>query len=220
MDTDMPPSEDAPRRADELHQRLQAGDQSALGELFDLHRERLWRMVQFRMDRRLAARLDPDDILQEAFVNAASRLQHYLQDPSRSLFVWFRLIVAQTMVDVYRRHLAAEMRDAGREVSLQGMKFPQATSVSLAAELLGSVTSPSQAAAREEAAGQLEAALQSMSELDQEVIALRHFEDLTNSEVAEVLGIQPTAASNRYVRALTRLKQVLEGIPGFDPQQG
>jgi RNA polymerase sigma-70 factor (ECF subfamily) len=153
-------------------------------------------------------------------VNAASRLQHYLEDSSRSLFIWFRLIVGQTMVDVYRRHLAAEMRDAGREVSLQRMKFPQATSASLAAELLGSVTSPSQAAAREEASRQLETALKSMSELDQEVIALRHFEDLTNNEVAEVLGIQPTAASNRYVRALTRLKDVLEGIPGFDPQQG
>ena len=168
------------------------------------------------MDRRLAARVDPDDILQEAFVNAAARIQHYLEDPSRSLFVWFRLIVGQTLVDVYRRHIGAEMRDAGREVSIQGMKYPQATSMSLAAELLGSITSPSQAAQRVEMSAQLEQALAEMSDLDQEVIALRHFEDLTNGEVAEVLGIQPTAASNRYVRALTRLKDVLSQFPEFE----
>ena len=199
-----------------LHQRLVEGDESVLGELFDIHRERLWRMVQFRMDRRLSARVDADDILQEAFVNAASRVHHYLEDPERSLFIWFRLIVGQTLVDVYRRHIGAEMRDAGREVSLQGMRYPQATSISLAAELLGSVTSPSQAAHRAEVSAQLERALKEMSELDQEVIALRHFEDLTNGEVAEALGIQPTAASNRYVRALTRLKDVLSQFPEFE----
>ena len=207
---------DQPNEVEALHQRLVAGDEGALGELFDIHRERLWRTVQFRMDRRLAARVDPDDILQESFVNAAARIQHYLEDPTRSLFVWFRLIVGQTLVDVYRRHIGAEMRDAGREVSLQGMKYPQATSMSLAAELLGSITSPSQAAQRAEMSAQLEQALAEMSELDQEVIALRHFEDLTNGEVAEVLDIQPTAASNRYVRALTRLKDVLSQFSEFD----
>lgn len=212
------PMDDSTDREQALHARLVAGDEGALGELFDIHRERLWRMVQFRMDRRLAARVDADDILQESFVNAAARVQHYLEDPSRSLFVWFRLIVAQTLVDVYRRHIGAEMRDAGREVSLQAMRYPQATSVSLAAELLGSITSPSQAAHRAEVSDQLSEALKSMSDLDQEVIALRHFEDLTNSEVSEVLGIQPTAASNRYVRALTRLKEVLSQFPEFRDQ--
>ena len=207
---------DAPNHEEALHQRLIAGDEGALGDLFDIHRERLWRTVQFRLDRRLAARVDPDDILQEAFVNAAARVQHYLEDPTRSLFVWFRLIVGQTLVDVYRRHIGAEMRDAGREVSLQGMKYPQATSMSLAAELLGSITSPSQAAQRAEVSIQLEQALAEMSDLDQEIIALRHFEDLTNGEVAEVLEIQPTAASNRYVRALTRLKDVLSRFPEFE----
>ena len=216
MNDDSARTEDDPRQEERLHQRLVAGEENALGELFDLHRDRLWRMVQFRMDSRLAARVDADDILQESFVNAASRVQHYLEDPSRSLFVWFRLIVGQTLVDVYRRHIAAEMRDAGREVSLQGMRYPQATSVSLAAELLGSITSPSQAVHRAEVSAQLELALKEMSELDQEVIALRHFEDLTNGEVAEVLGIQPTAASNRYVRALTRLKDVLSQFPELD----
>lgn len=212
----MDSTHDQPRNEERLHQRLVDGDEAALGELFDVHRDRLWRMVQFRMDRRLAARVDPDDILQESFVNAASRLHHYLEDSSRSIFIWLRLIVGQTLVDVYRRHIGAEMRDAGREVSLQGMRYPQATSISLAAELLGSVTSPSQAAHRAEMTAQLEVALKEMSTLDQEVIALRHFEDLTNAEVAEALEIQPTAASNRYVRALTRLKDVLSQFPEFE----
>ena len=116
----------------ELVDRLRAGDRNALAESFDQHRPKLWRMVRFRMDPRLAARVDPDDVLQEAYLNAASRIQHYLNDPSRSLFVWFRLIVGQTLIDVHRRHLKAEMRDAHRDILLGDMRQPQAISVSLA----------------------------------------------------------------------------------------
>lgn len=191
------------------------GTAETLGALFAHHRDRLWRMVRFRMDRRLAGRIDPDDVLQEAYLNAADRVPHFLKDATRSLFVWFRLIVGQTLVDVHRRHLMAEMRDVDREISLEQMRYPQAPSVSIAAELLGSITSPSQALARGEVRRQLEAAIDTMSEMDQEIIALRHFEDLTNSEVAEVLGIQPSAASNRYVRAIARLKDVLTNAGGF-----
>jgi RNA polymerase sigma-70 factor (ECF subfamily) len=126
-------------------QRLREKDRQALAELFELQRPRLARMVRFRMDRRLAARVDADDILQEAFLNAADRIEHWLVDPTRSLFVWFRLIASQTLIDVHRRHIGAEMRDAGREISLQAT--PQATSVSLAAELIGSFTTPSHAVA-------------------------------------------------------------------------
>ena len=125
------------------------------------------------------------------------------------------LIVGQTLVDVHRRHLGVQMRDAGREVSLHGAGHPQATSMSLAACLLGQVTSPSQAAVRAEMSAQLEAALESMDPIDREVLALRHFEELTNSEVAEVLTIQQKAASIRYVRAIKRLKAVLSQLPGF-----
>ena len=107
------------------------------------------------------------------------------------------------------------MRDANREVSIQGGYHPQATSISLAIHLLGHFTSPSNAAMREEMSKQLEEALEDMNAIDREVLALRHFEELTNSEVAEVLGIQQKAASIRYVRAIARLKTVLDNIPGF-----
>jgi RNA polymerase sigma-70 factor (ECF subfamily) len=201
--------------SDELQARLRNGDTTALGELFSLNRERLWRMVSFRLDQRLRGRVDADDVLQEAYLDAAQRIDHYLNNTSMSFFVWLRQIVLQTMIDLHRQHLGAQMRNAAREVSLHGAGYPQATSISLAAHLLGNLTSPSQAAMREEVSIQLEKALDSMSEIDREILALRHFEELTNSEVAEVLDIQQKAASIRYVRALARLKDILQQIPGF-----
>ena len=199
----------------ELLARLKSGDEQALGELFSLHRERLWRMVNFRLDRRLYGRVDADDILQEAFIDAAQRIRHFTADGPISFFVWLRMIVGQTLIDVHRRHLGAQMRDAGREISIHGGSYPQATSISLAAHLLGHLTSPSQAAMRAELSSQLERAIETMEPIDQEVLALRHFEELTNSEVAEVLGIKQKAASIRYVRAVARLKDVLSRVPGF-----
>ena len=203
----------------EILGRLTSGDEQALAELFSRHRERLWRMVNFRIDRRLSGRVDADDILQEAYLAAAGRIRHYLQDPSQSFFVWLRLIVGQTLVDVHRRHLGAQMRDINREISRQTPAYPQATSFSLAAHLMGSMTSPSQAAVKAETTRQLEQAIAAMDPIDQEVLALRHFEELNNSEVAEVLDIGQKAASIRYVRAVGRLKVVLSDVPGFfDPQ--
>ena len=201
--------------SNELLGRLREGDETALADLFSQHRERLWRMVNFRLDRRLCGRVDADDVLQEAYLNAAQRISHYLNNTSMSFFVWLRQIVLQTMIDLHRQHLGAQMRDAAREVSLHRGGYPQATSVSLAAHLLGNLTSPSQAAMREEVSRQLESALESMSTIDREVLALRHFEQLTNGEVAEVLDIQQKAASIRYVRAIARLKDILVQIPGF-----
>ncbi len=200
---------------DELLRRLKGGDEHALADAFSHHRERLWRMINFRLDRRLLGRVDADDVLQESYLSASQRIQHFLEEESMSLFIWLRLIASQTLIDVHRRHLGAQMRDANREVSMQGGRHPHATSISLAAQLLGQITSPSQAAVRAEMSVQLEEALDSMEQIDQEVLALRHFEELTNSEVAEVLNIQQKAASIRYVRAVARLKKVLARLPGF-----
>lgn len=204
------PSEDGGRKA-----RLQSGDEQALAELFSLHRERLWRMVNFRLDRKLQGRVDPDDVLQEAYLAAAQRIGHYDGDSPASPFVWLRMIVQQTLIDVHRRHLGAQMRDAARETSIHGHDYSQTTFASLAAQLVGHLTSPSQAAQRAEMLSQLEEALAGMDPIDQEVLALRHFEELTNNEVAEVLGIQQKASSIRYIRALRRLRAILSQTPGF-----
>jgi len=197
--------------------RLKRGDEQALAELFSEHRHRLWRIVHFRLDRRLYRRVDADDILQETYLRAAARVGQYVDKPDcyASPFLWLRLIVSQTLIEVHRRHLGAQMRDADREVSIHARRCPQATSISLAAHLLGHLTSPSHAAARAEMSDKLQAAMEKMDPIDREVLALRHFEELTNAEAAEVLGIQHNAASMRYVRALARLKDILSEIPGF-----
>lgn len=201
----LPPKEDPALLA-----RLRSDGEQVLAEAFDANRERFWHLISFRMDRRIAARIDADDVLQEAFVAATKRLEHYLRDEGYTLFIWLRMIVAQTLVDVHRRHLGTEKRSAGREISIRGNQYPQTTSVSLATQLVASQTSVSSVVQRGEMGQTLSAALDQMSPLDQEVIALRHFEGLTNVEAAQVLAISVTAASNRYVRALSRLKVILE----------
>ena len=198
-----------------LNDRVKRGDEQALAEFFSQQRARLWRMVNFRLDRRLYGRVDPDDVLQEGYLDAVRRIRHYNGDSCTELFIWLRMIVTQTMIDTHRRHLGAAKRDPKREVRIHGIHYPQATSVSLSVQLFAHLTSPSQAAMRAELSDQLERVLEGMDPIDREVLALRHFEELTNSEVARVLGIEQKAASMRYVRAIRRLKGILTEIPGF-----
>lgn len=197
----------------DLLERVRAGDQPALAELYAKHRDKLRRMVQLRLDHRLAGRVSPSDVLQEAYIDAVKRIDHYFEKPDQPFFGWLRLVVGQRLADVHREHLA-QKRAVSNEVPMD-RTAPGADSACLAACLLGSGTSPSNAAARGESFLKLEGALEQMDPLDREVLALRHFEELSNTETAELLGIQPAAASKRYVRALARLKQILETIPGF-----
>ena len=200
--------------ADQLR-RLAAGDPQAPGELFAHYRARLRRMVQLRLDRRLQGRVDASDVLQEAYLDVAKRAAEYAANPTMPFFLWLRLLTGQRLLMVHRQHLGAQMRDVGQEVSLYRGALPQASSVSLAAQLLGRMTSPSLAAVRAEMQLKLQEALNGMDPLDREVLVLRHFEELSNGETAAVLGLQKAAASNRYVRALKRLKEVLSSTPGF-----
>lgn len=186
---------------DDLERQLRVGDDAALAPLLQRHRERLQRMVHFRLDARLVGRIDAEDVVQDAYVEAEKRLSAFRGD-DKPFLVWIRLIVQQTMIDVHRKHLGAAMRNAGREV-----KAP--ASGTLSGFFVAHVTSPSNAAMREELRLRVEQALDSMDEIDREVLLLRHFEELSNKEAAAVLGIQENAASNRYVRALGRLKGLL-----------
>jgi RNA polymerase sigma-70 factor (ECF subfamily) len=200
---------------EDLLRRLAQGDERALAELFARHRERLRQMIRLRLDRRLRGRLDTSDVLQEAYLEVAHRAREYLAQPTMPPFLWLRFLTGQKLLELHRHHLGVRMRDAALELSLRHRAAPQATSVSLAEMLLGRLTSPTRAARRAEMQLKLQELLNTMEPLDREVLALRHFEELSNGEAAQVLGLSKTAASNRYIRALGRLKEMLEGIHGF-----
>lgn len=200
--------EDSAHTSD-LLRRASDGDGQALGTLFGRHQERLRRMVQLRMDHRLKGRLDPSDVLQETYLEVARCLADYLREPVLPFFLWLRFLTGKRLQFLHRHHLGTRMRDAGREISLHQGAFPQASSVSLAAQLLGRNTSPSQAAARAELQLRVQEVLNTMDPIDREVLVLRHFEQLTNAETARVLELSETAASNRFVRALKRLRKIL-----------
>jgi RNA polymerase sigma-70 factor, ECF subfamily len=203
------------REALEALRRGILGDKHALADLWVQYRERLRRVIKLRMDRRLQGRLDPSDVLQEAFVDFTLRAGEYVNDPGMPFYLWLRFLTGQRLQLLHRRHLGAAMRDAGREVSLHRGAMPQATSVSLAAQLLGRFTSVTQAVQRAEMQLILQEAINGLDPLDREILALRHFEELSNVEAAQVLGVKASAASTRHVRALKRLREVLLRTPGF-----
>ena len=200
---------------DDLVRRAADGEEVALAELFDRYRRRLRLMVRLRLDRRLQGRVDPSDVLQEAYIDLAQKLPEYAGRSTMPFFLWLRLVTGERLLRVHRQHLGAAMRDAGREISLCRGALPQASSVSLAAQLLGRYTSASRAAVRAEMQFLLQEALNGMEPIDREVIALRHFEELSNDETAAALDLTKAAASKRYVRAMLRLKAALSESPGF-----
>jgi RNA polymerase sigma-70 factor (ECF subfamily) len=205
----------APETDDDLLRRAKAGDQQALAILFARYRERLGKMVRLRLDRRMAGRVDPSDVLQDAYLDVARRFPEYAAAPAVPFYLWLRALTGQRLIDLHRHHLGAQKRDAGQEVSLYRGALPTASSASLAQQLLAGLTSPTQAAIRAEMQLRLQEALNSMDPIDREVVVLRHFEELNNIETAEVLGLEPPAASKRYIRAIRRLKAILDAVPGF-----
>ena len=192
-----------------LLDRLRVGDAAALGELFDLYRDRLGRLLAVRLDGRLARRVAAEDVVQETFLDARRRIGEYLADPAVPVYVWLRFLAVQRLQMLRRAHLGAKARDASLEVAWPEEGLPAASADSLVGVLAGRLTSPSRAAARHELQDRLRAALDALEPLDREVLALRHFEELGNNETAAVLGLSKDAASKRYVRALQKLKAVL-----------
>ena len=219
--TDRPPSADPgapPTESRELLGGVLANDNSALAKLLDRYRPELVRLIRSRIDGRLTKRIDPIDVLQDAYLDASNRLPAYAANPEMPFPLWLKFLTLQRLIALHRHHLGAAMRDAGREVAIEGMMREH--SESMAFELAGDFTTPSQAVARVELQTQLLDALQQLGPIDREVLRLRHFEELTNDEVAELLGLTKSGASNRYVRALGRLKKVVVVTPGLCDQHG
>lgn len=201
---------------EEMLRRAAAGDDEALHAVFSLHRDRLKRMIQLRLSRRLTGRVDDSDVLQDAAIEIARKLPEYVANPQLPLFLWMRHLTLLKLAEVHRRHLGTQLRDADREVTLHRGGLPMADSVSLAAQLLGTLTTPSQAAIKAETRLMVQEALNAMDPIDREVLALKHFEQLSTSEIADVLGLSKAGAGSRYLRAIKRLKGILESIPGFE----
>lgn len=178
----------------------------ALAHFFQVHRPRLRKMIELRLHPRLASRVDPEDVMQEAFVDAATRLDEYVADPSVPLFIWIRFLVNQQIAQVHRWHYRKK-RNAGREV--QDASPPTRNSgISFLNQLIGSDTSPSLVACRNELQTTLGELVDKLESTDREILFLRHFEELTNQEAATELAITTAAASKRYVRAIERLRSV------------
>jgi len=206
-------------RAEELVAELRCGDDQALAALFSLYRDRLLRLIDIRLDRSLQSRVDPNDVLQDAYIDAAQRTRYFLVREDASITVWLRLIVLQRLQLVVRHHLFTDKRDARRE-TLVGDNSESASFAGIAQLIVDSITSPSAAVARSESVDMVEKMLEKMPPNDREVLILRHFELLSNDEVAEILDISIKAASNRYVRALSRLKEKIEAVEKMEVRRG
>jgi RNA polymerase sigma-70 factor (ECF subfamily) len=190
-------------------ERAVEGDQRAWAALLDAYQGRLERMVSLRIDPRLRGRIDASDVIQEAYVDAFRRLAEYRDNPEVPFYVWLRLLVVQKVMEHHRRHLGAQGRDAAREVSLHIGPMSRASTDAIAERLIGRLTSPTQAAVRAERKQRLREALDTMDPIDREIIVLRNHEQLTNGEAALILGLDKSAASKRYFRAVVRLKEIL-----------
>ena len=198
----------------ELLKQAEQGERAGIDELLSLHRERLRRMVQLRMPQNLKRRIDASDVIQDAFIEASRRLDEYLEKRSMPFFLWLRFLTRQTLMTLYRHHVGTQARDPRREIDLDPV--PAATSEALAAQLMGQLTTPSQAAVKAEMKSRLHGALDDLDPREREILALRHFEQLSNAEAAAELGIKTSAASKRYLRAITRFRGVLVSL-NIDP---
>ena len=192
-----------------LHRAME-GDSEALGMLMQTHHDRLCNIVRFRMDPRLNGRLEPGDVVQETFLEATRRFQYFVDNRKSTFFLWLRFLTLQKLNELHRHHFGVRARDKSREVSLFQKQNSTQTSAQIANVLFDDQTTPSQALVRDEARILIENALGEMDAIDQEVLALRHFEQLSNHEVADALGLDTSAASKRFVRALQRLRKIVD----------
>src|ERR1700677_5175770 len=165
----------SPDSLDDLLRSARAGDNAAMAALFTRYRERLRRMIHLRLDRRLTGRVDASDILQDVYLEVRKRMTSGGADPNLPFFLWLRLVTGQKLTDLHRRHLGTRMRDAGMEITLHRGAMPAASSASLAAQLLGTMTNPTQAAVRAEQRLIVQEALSGLDPIDREILVLRHF---------------------------------------------
>lgn len=187
-----------------------AGDDAARNALLERHRDSLRRLVRLRLDRRLAARIDASDVVQDVLLEANQRLAGYLKNPVMPFHLWLRSLARDRIIDMHRRHRTAEKRSVEKERPLH-TAFGDRSSIELAGALKDPELTPAAAALKKELESRFLAALDELGEDDRDILLMRHFEGLGNGEAAEALALSPAAAGMRHLRALRRLRTILEG---------
>ncbi|MCU0958553.1 MAG: sigma-70 family RNA polymerase sigma factor [Pirellulaceae bacterium] len=196
-------------KTQELLSGARQGDDGAVNRLLERHRQALRRMVHLRLDQKIQGRVDVSDIVQDVLVEANRRLPQYLDNPAMSFHLWVRQIAKDRIIDAHRRHRASAKRSVDREQSLAVPAATDRSTYQLALHVQDPELTPAAAATRQEMAQLVEQALGQLGEQDCEIIVMRHYEQLSNMEVAEVLGLSEPAASMRYLRAVRRLRALL-----------
>ncbi len=184
------------------------GEVTAVNNLMDRHREAVRKMVNMRLDRALAARVDASDVVQDVLLEASQRMSDYVNNPSMPFHLWLRQLAKDRLIDMHRRHRAAQRRSVDREQRLNA-NYSEQSSLDLAGQLRDHELTPAAATIRRELETRFMTALQDLAEDDREIILMRHQEHLSNSEVAEALDLSQPAAGMRYLRALRRLREIL-----------
>jgi RNA polymerase sigma-70 factor (ECF subfamily) len=195
----------------ELLDQARAGQAAAVEQVLDRHRFALRRMVELRMDARLRRRVDASDIVQEALVEANRRLAAYLAEPALPFHLWLHQIARDRLIDAHRRHRLAARRSLDREQPLAADPQGSLSAADLGAILADPELTPAAAATWHELERRFAAAIDELDETDREIVLLRHFEHLGNSEAAALLNLSPPAAGMRYLRAMRRLRALLGG---------
>jgi RNA polymerase sigma-70 factor (ECF subfamily) len=195
---------------EQLIERASRGDDGARQDLLARHRDRLRRMVRVYLDRRVAARVDPSDVIQETLVAAAAKLPDYLRDRPLPFYPWLRQIAWERLVKIHRTHLRAGIRSAAREEP-GGLGLPDESALDLARQLVAPGTSPSNRLVRDELCDRVRRALDHLSDRDREVLVMRYLEQLPTREIAAALEITEGAVKVRHLRALERIRGLLAG---------
>jgi RNA polymerase sigma-70 factor (ECF subfamily) len=203
-------------QTDEILAAAKGGNADAVNRLLERHRLSLRRLVQARMDRALARRVDASDIVQDVLLEANGRLQDYLADPKMPFHVWLRHLAKDRIIDMHRQHRGAQRRSLDREQAMAAPAFGDQSSFDLAAQIQDQELTPAAASIRKELEGRFLAALDKMDEEDREILLMRHFEQLGNSETAEMLGVSAAAAGMRHLRALRKLRAILGERPSLN----
>ena len=195
-------------KTQDLLEGVANGDAEAVNRLMDRHRESLRRLIQMRLDKAIAGRVDASDVVQDVLLEASGRLNDFVANPSMPFHLWLRQLAQDRMIDLHRRHRGAQKRSVDREQALNVAGMDR-SSINLDAVLRDGELTPAAANIRKELEERFLLALNQLSEEDREIILMRHYEHLGNSEVAQALGVTPPAAGMRYLRALRKLRTVL-----------